>query len=124
MAVDAVGLPVRALVTKGTTADCKCAAELIEGFEAEALIADRGYDSNAIVEMANQMGMEVVIPPRKNRKVLREYDHDLYRKRHLVENAFLVMKRWRGISTRYAKNEKSFLAAIHIRCMAIWLGVS
>ena len=48
--------------------------------------------------------MEAVIPPRKNRKVLREYDRYLYKLRHLVENAFLHLKRWRGIATRYVKN--------------------
>lgn len=47
--------------------------------------------------------MEPVIPPKKNHKVLREYDKDLYKARHLVENAFLYLKQWRGIATRYAK---------------------
>ncbi|MCL2020950.1 MAG: IS5/IS1182 family transposase, partial [Betaproteobacteria bacterium] len=40
--------------------------------------------------------------------------------RHLVENAFQQLKAWRGIVTRYAKNTASFLAAVHIRCIAIW----
>jgi len=69
------------------------------------------------------MGMEIVIPPKKNRKVLRFYDKDLYKLRHLVENAFLLLKRWRGIATRYAKNTASFLAAVQIRCIAIWLNI-
>ena len=47
----------------------------------------------------------------------------LYKIRHLVENAFLWLKRWRGIATRYAKNTSSFLSAVHIRCIAIWLAV-
>ena len=62
------------------------------------LIADKGYDSDAIVEQAQRQGMEPVIPPRRNRKVPREYDSYLYRLRHLVENAFLHLKRWRGIA--------------------------
>jgi transposase len=64
--------------------------------------------------------MQVVIPPKKNRKVLRPYDKHLYRHRHLVENAFMHLKRWRGIATRYAKNLASFLAAVQIRCIALW----
>ena len=48
-------------------------------------------------------GINVVIPPKKNRKEQREYDRYLYKIRHLVENAFLWLKRWRGIATRYAK---------------------
>ena len=91
---------------------------------ADFLIADKGYDSDAIVEQAKRQGMEPVIPPRKNRKVLREYDRYLYKLRHLVENAFLHLKRWRGIATRYAKNTASYLAAVHIRCIALWANVS
>jgi transposase len=97
---------------------------LIEGIDAEHLLADRGYDSDAIVEQAEKQGMKAVIPPRKNRKILREYDKDLYKLRHLVENAFLDLKRWRGIATRYAKNTASFLAAIQIRCIALWANIS
>jgi transposase len=65
--------------------------------------------------------MTPVIPPRKNRKELRKYDEYLYKLRHLVENAFLLLKRWRGIATRYAKNVASFVAAVQIRCIAICL---
>ncbi|OTA14247.1 transposase [Xenorhabdus vietnamensis] len=94
------------------------------GMEAEHLLADRGYDSNTIVEQAEQQGMQVQIPSRKNRRIKREYDRELYRYRHLVENAFLHLKRWRGIATRYAKNSQSFLAAVQIRCLALWLKIS
>ena len=97
---------------------------MIEGLTAEQLLADKGYDSDAIVEQAKKQGMKAVIPPRKNRKNAREYDKALYRLRHLVENAFLHLKRWRGVATRYAKNTASFLAAVHIRCIALWAGIS
>ena len=114
-------MPVRFFVTAGTTADCTVAAELIEGFEAEYLLADRGYDTDSIIETAKSSGMTPVIPPKKNRKQPRIYDKYLYKLRHLVENAFLHLKRWRGIATRYAKNTSSFIAAIQIRCIALWL---
>ena len=91
---------------------------------AQYLLADRGYDTQDILDQAKQQGMTPVIPPRKNRKVQRKYDKDLYKIRHLVENAFLHLKRWRGIATRYAKNAASFMAAIHIRCIALWAHVS
>jgi transposase len=97
---------------------------LIEGIDAEHLLADRGYDSDAIVEQAKKQGMKPVIPPRKNRKVMREYDKEIYKLRHLVENAFLHLKRWRGIVTRYAKNTASFLAAVQIRCIVLWANIS
>ena len=105
-------------------ADCTKAAELIEGIEAQALIADKGYDTDAIVQKAQDAGMEVVIPPESNRKIQRPYDQHLYKARHLVENAFLRLKEWRGIATRYAKRASSYLAAVQFRCAILWAGIS
>ncbi len=111
------------LITEGTKAECKEALHLIEGISAEGLLADRGYDTNEIIAYATSAGMKVVIPPKRNRKEQREYDKEQYKARHLVENAFLLLKRWRGIATRYAKNTSSFLAAVQIRCIAIWCDI-
>jgi len=118
--VDANGNPVRVFVTAGTTADCKLGESLIRGIDASALLADRGYDVNALILLARSMGMEIVIPPKKNRKEQREYDKDLYKLRHLVENAILMLKQWRGIATRYAKNTDSFLAAVQFCSILHW----
>ena len=117
-------MPVRAIITQGTTADCTQAIALIDGLSAEHLLADRGYDSDAIVAQATLQGMSPVIPPKKNRKEPRSYDKELYKARHLVENAFLHLKQWRGIATRYAKNAMSFLAAVQIRCIFLWASIS
>lgn len=113
-------MPVRIFITAGTAADCSQACKRVEGVNAENLLADKGYDSDEFVESLEKEGVSPVIPPRKKRKNQRYYDRHLYRLRHLVENAFLELKRWRGIATRYAKNTASFLAAVHIRCIAIW----
>ena len=123
LAVDANGMPVRVLITEGTRADCKEAVHLIEGISAKTLLADRGYDTDKIIACAVASGMEVVIPPKRNRKEQRDYDRYLYRLRHLLENAFLHLKHWRGIAARYAKNTSSFLAAVQIRCIAICCAV-
>ena len=123
LAVDANGMPVRVLVTEGTRADCKEAVHLIEGISAETLLADRGYDTNDILAYAVSAGVEPVIPPKKNRKEQRDYDKYLYKLRHLVENCFLTLKRWRGIATRYAKTSDAFIAAVHVRCIAIWAAI-
>ncbi len=90
----------------------------------KVLLADRGYDTNEILNYAQAHNIEAVIPPKRNRKIQRAYDKELYKQRHLVENAFLYLKRWRGIATRYAKNASSFLAAIHIRCIALAISYS
>ena len=83
-------MPVRAIVTQGTTADCTQASALITGLTASYLLADKAYDTNDIIDQAIAQGMEPVIPPDKNRTLVREYDKDLYRLRHLVENAFCI----------------------------------
>jgi transposase len=117
-------MPIRVVITEGAVADCTKACDLIAGIEADYLLADRGYDTDAIVAQALSQGIEPVIPPKKNRKVQREYDKYLYKLRHLVENAFLHLKRWRGIATRYAKKASSFLALVQIRCITLWLAIS
>jgi len=85
------------------------------------LLADRAYDTNAIVEASLENGVVVVIPPKKTRSIMRDYDATIYKSRHIVENIFAILKRWRGIATRYAKHTKSFLAAVHIACFVAWL---
>ena len=85
------------------------------------MLADKAYDTNAIVEASLDNGVKVVIPPKKTRRVKRDYDAIIYRSRHIVENIFAILKRWRGIATRYAKHTKSFLAAVQIACVAAWL---
>ena len=99
---------------------------------AGALLADRGYDTENILRKAGETGCQVVIPPKKSRKILRNYDRELYKVRHLVElykvrhlveNAFLHLKRWRGVATRYAKRCASFLAAVQIRCISLWANI-
>lgn len=120
LAVDAHGLPVRIGLTKGTAADCAQLLDLIDGLEANAFMADRAYDTDAILAWLGERGIEVVIPPKKNRTVQRSYDEYLYKLRHIVENTFLHLKQWRGIATRYAKNAASFLAAVQFRAALMW----
>lgn len=90
--------------------DYKKAIHLIEGISAKALLADRDYDTNDILAYAVSLGIEPVIPPKKNRKEQLDYDKCLYKLRHLVENCFLTLKNRRGIVTR----------AVHVRCIVIW----
>ena len=100
-------MPVRLSLTEGTVADCTQAPALMGDLAAQYLLADRGYDTNAVVAEAEARGMEAVIPPRRHRKEPR--DHYLY-KFHLVENSFLD----RAVAT-HAKNSASFLAICQIR---------
>ena len=92
LVVDAYGMPLRFLGTDATIADRTVAEKLISGFQVKYLLADRGYNTDAIVSSALQAGIIPVIPPKKNRKVLRGYDKHVYKLRHLVENAFWISR--------------------------------
>ncbi len=122
--VDADGMPPRALITRGPQADCKQAGKLIEGCRAKHLLADRAYDIEQIIKQAKVQGMASVIPTRKNRKRPRPYDKGSYKLRQVVANTILRVKRWQCIATQYAKNAISFLTAVHIKCLALWLNIS
>ncbi len=80
-----------------TTADCTQADALVENIDAGYFLADNAYDSDYIIEMAANQGIQFVIPPKKNRKEHRFYDKHVYKMMHLVENDILNLKRWRGI---------------------------
>lgn len=110
-------MPIKCIITSGATADCTQAIPLIDGLEATCLLAERRYDTNALMEVARAKGMEPVIPFKPNRQEQREHDRVLYMARHLAENAFLHLKQWRGIATRYSTNTSSFVAVVQIRCI-------
>ena len=95
----------------------------MEGISGNYLLADRGYDTNEVIEKAKSLQLEVVIPPKRNRKKTRSYDKVVYEKRHKIENTFLKLKRWRGIATRYAKQTASYVAGVQICCMVMWLAI-
>ena len=103
--------------------DCTQAIALIEGIDARALLADRAYDTNEIITFTQDNQIQAVIPSKKNRIEPREYDQYLYRLRHLVENAFLKLKQWRGIATRYAKTTSAFAGAVCVASIFQWLKV-
>lgn len=79
---------LRVLVIAGTVADCTQNCTLIDGIFAEWLLADKSYDRNAIIAKALKQNTRLVILPKKNRLVQREYDTCLYRLHHMVENTF------------------------------------
>ena len=116
-------MPVVFTVTSGTVADSSQADTLISDIEAQYLLADRGYDTNKVLELVACQRMEAVIPSKRNRKHKREYNEEVYENRYQVEKTFLKIKRWRGIATRYAKNTSSYIAAVQICCMYLWLRI-
>ena len=90
--------------------------------EAEAILGDKAYDAQErVIEPLTERGIEVVIPPKKNRKELRDYDQVLYKARHLIENFFAKLKQYRAIATRYDKRSVNFLGGIYLVASVILL---
>jgi transposase len=90
--------------------------------QAEMLIADKAFDADErVIEPLAAVGKTVVIPPRSNRRSPREFDRELYKVRHLIENFFAKLKQFRAIATRYDKTARNFLAGVHLAASAIWL---
>lgn len=94
---------------------------LLEHITAKAILADKGYDSDAVVEKIEAAGAIAVIPSKSNRKVQRPHDKELYKERNLVERFFNRLKHWRGLATRYEKTAESYLAMVHLACARLWL---
>ena len=90
--------------------------------EAPTVLADKGYDADErVILPLEATGKTPVIPPKRNRKVHRDYDKELYKARHLIENFFCKLKQYRAIATRYDKTARNFLSAIYLAAAVMWL---
>jgi transposase len=121
IAVDALGNPVDFILTAGQEADVTQGGVLIEANEAKAYIADKAYDSDDVVDKAEAKGAEAVIPPKKNRKIKRDYDKHLYKERKKVEWFINLLKQYRRVATRYEKTARNFLGFVHVASIMILL---
>jgi transposase len=88
----------------------------------EALLADKAYDAQErVLSVLDSASVQAVMPSKANRTVQREYDEEMYKRSHLIENFFANLKQFRGIVTRYDKRAATFLGAIHLAAAVIWL---
>jgi transposase len=118
---DGEGKPLILLMTEGQVSDYKGATHMLEGLPtAKELLADRGYDSDWFREALINKGITPCIPPRKNRKIQHEYDKNIYKKRHKIENMFAKLKDWRRIAMRYDRCAHTAFSAIVIAAIVIW----
>ena len=120
-AVDALGNPVRFILTRGQSSEYDQAAALLEGFQANFVLADKGYDSDDFIEKIQSSGAVAVIPPRKNRIEKRDYDKTLYKERNLVERLFQKLKHYRRIATRYERLVRNYRSMLSLVATVIWL---
>ena len=94
---------------------------MIEDYEPQALIADKGYDSDNLIKAVTAKGIKVVIPPKKNRLEQREYDRHLYRERHLIECFINKIKQYRRVFSRFEKLSKNYMGFLSFVSALIWL---
>ena len=121
VAVDALGNPLRVILSAGQIADIEYATALIDDQPADFIVADKGYDSDAFVAAITAQGDQAVIPQRSNRLHPRSFDSPLYKDRNLLERFFARLKQFRRIATRYDKLALSFLSFVQLPSAFIWL---
>ena len=106
-------------VTAGQVNDCTQAIALLGERKPSHVLADKGYDTDVILEHVATLGAAAVIPPKRNRKQQREYDKTLYKQRNRIERCFSRLKHFRRFATRYEKNKTNFHALVALACA--WL---
>ena len=120
-AVNPLGHPVALTLTGAEAADSPHLPGLVAGVETRAVLADKGYDSDANRAAIRAAGAEPCIPPRKNRVEPIAYDRHLYQERNVVERYFARIKQYRRVATRYDKKAANFLGFVWLASIAIML---
>jgi transposase len=119
---DLLGRPAILRLTAGNVADDRGRALDGRGRPGALLIADKGYDANALRRRLHAEGAQAVIPGRSNRKAPIDYDQTRYKERWRIEAAFCRLKDFRRVATRYNKLARNFLSAVALATLvAFWI---
>ena len=102
------------MLAPGQDHDLTCAEPLLENADPDALIGDKAFDADALLNALELRDIAPVISPKANRKEPRDCDYALYRERNLIERFFNKIKHFRAIATRYDKLARNFLAAVQL----------
>jgi transposase len=119
--VNGLGMPVEFKLTPGQAADITQAESLLEGYDFDAVLGDKGFDSKKLIDYIEERGAEAVIPPRSNLKDQRAFDRHLYKERNLVERFINRIKQFRRVATRYEKTARNFLAFVEVAAITVLL---
>ena len=119
--VDALGNPLRIILTVGQRADITQAEALLADYLTGAVLADRGYDADALLNFLQAAKIESVIPAKKNRLESRTIDENLYKDRNKVERYFNKLKQYGRVATRYEKTASSFAGFVYLASVMILL---
>lgn len=122
MLTEGLGYPLRYILTAGQASDSPQAIALLEGIVTNEVLADKGYDTNAILAyIQDVLKAKAVIPPKKNRNEPQEYDKHAYKERHLVECFINKIKHFRRVFTRYEKYAERYMDFLNLAATLIWL---
>jgi transposase len=121
MLADALGRPLRLIVTAGQAGDITQAPALLEGHTAGAVLADKAYDSNAFRATIAAIGATAVIPSNRTRKIIIPHDACAYKHRNRIERCFNRLKHFRRFATRYERRTIHFTGFVHLAAAMIWL---
>ena len=120
-AVTPLGHPVALVLTGAEAGDSPQLPGLIAGVETGAVLADKGYDSDANRAAIRRSGAEPCIPARRNRKQAVAYDRYLYRERNVIERFFGRIKQYRRVATRFDKKAANYLGFVWLASIDIML---
>lgn len=112
---------MRISLTAGQTHDLMAAPALIAGLKSRHVVADRGYDSDAFLELIRSGGAKPHIPSTRTRLIQRTVNRRIYRERNLVERYFNKLKHFRRVATRFEKLARNFLAAVMLASARLWM---
>jgi transposase len=110
---------VRLLLTAGQAHDLQAAPHLLEGLKCRHVVADHGYDANALLDLIRASGAKAHIPSTSQRLIHRSVNRRIYRQRNLVERFFCKLKHFRRVATRFDKLARNFLAAVVLASIRI-----
>ena len=117
---DALGYPLRLILTPGQTADVTQAEALVSGVPLSRLLADKGYDSQTFVDYLAKEEIDALIPSRSNARHPRTYDKVVYKERHLIECFFGKIKHYRRVFSRFDKKAQNFLSFLYFVSVLLW----
>jgi transposase len=120
--VDANGLPILLKLTAGQAHDGRSAVDMLDRLgPGQILLADRGYDSDALRARLERQGAWGNIKPMPNRVNVPSFSAHLYRFRNLVERFFNKLKHFRAVATRFEKHDANYLALVKLAAARIWM---
>lgn len=119
--VDGLGNPTKVSLTEGQAHDVTQAPAILRDSWSRWILADKAYDSDALIAEIDSRGSTAVIPSRRGRRIARPHDRAMFESRFLVEHFFARIKRCRRVATRYDKLAVTYLAMVLLACILTWL---